>query len=383
VGLLNVSHIKLGIALLSLVAAEAAGATTILNGGFETPGSYHGSFQTLSAGSTALTGWAIGGSIDVINTYWAPASGAYSLDMSGNGAGSISQMLTGLSLGATYQLSFALAGNPAGTQGVKSLTASVGSLASTVTFNTTGKTTTAMGWQTVTLSFKATTANALLTLQSNTASAMGPALDNVSLAQVAAPSPGALRMTPPPPPGIVTNGSFEQAGGFSGGFETLGAGSTAMPGWKVTSGSVDLINGYWQAADGGYSLDMSGNSAGTIAQTLTGLVAGKKYLLSFDLASNPTGPAGLKSLTASVGGTSGVFTFDPAGHTTSAMGWQTEKLLFTATGPTTVLSFASGSNSAWGPALDNVSVASVPVPLGALFVLSGLGSILLLRRRRA
>lgn len=376
------SRMELTLAVFALIAADAAAAATVSNGGFETPGSFHGGFQTLSAGSTALTGWAIGGSVDLINTYWAPASGAYSLDMSGNGAGSISQMLTGLSIGSTYQLSFALAGNPAGPQGVKSLTASVGGLASTVTFNTTGKNTAAMGWQTVTLSFKATTTNALLTLQSNTASAMGPALDNVSLAKVAAPSPGALKMTPPPPPGIVTNGSFEQAGGFSGGFTTLGAGSTMMPGWKVTSGSVDLINGYWQAADGSYSLDMSGTSAGTIAQTLTGLVAGKKYLLTFDLASNPTGPAGSKSLTASVGGTSGLFTFDPAGHTTTAMGWQTEKLLFTATGPTTVLSFASGNNSAWGPALDNVSIAPVPVPMGALFALTGFGSMLLLRRRR-
>ena len=376
------SRIELSIALFALIAADAAGAATITNGDFEAPGTFHGSFQTLSAGSTALTGWAIGGSVDLINTYWAPDSGAYSLDMSGNGAGSISQMLTGLSIGSTYQLSFDLAGNPAGTQGVKSLTASVGDLAKTVTFNTAGKTTGAMGWQTVNLSFKATTTNALLTLQSNTASAMGPALDNVSLAKVAAPSPGALLMAPPPPPGIVANGSFEQAGGFSGGFTTLGAGSTVMPGWKVTSGSVDLINGYWQAADGGYSLDMSGNTAGTIAQTLTGLVAGKKYLLTFDLASNPTGPAGVKTLTASVGGTSGLFAFDPAGHTTTDMGWQTEKLQFTATGPTTLLQFASGSNSAWGPALDNVAVAPVPVPLGALFVLSGLGSILLLRRRR-
>ena len=255
------SRIELSIALFALIAADAAGAATITNGDFEAPGTFHGSFQTLSAGSTALTGWAIGGSVDLINTYWAPDSGAYSLDMSGNGAGSISQMLTGLSIGSTYQLSFDLAGNPAGTQGVKSLTASVGDLAKTVTFNTAGKTTGAMGWQTVNLSFKATTTNALLTLQSNTASAMGPALDNVSLAKVAAPSPGALLMAPPPPPGIVANGSFEQAGGFSGGFTTLGAGSTVMPGWKVTSGSVDLLNAYGQAADGGYSLDMSGNTA--------------------------------------------------------------------------------------------------------------------------
>ncbi len=67
----------------------------------------------------------------------------------------------------------------------------------------------------------------------------------------------------------IINGSFElgspQPG--AGSFSTLGTGSTAITGWSVFSGSIDWINGYWQAADGTHSVDLSGNGNGAIEQT--------------------------------------------------------------------------------------------------------------------
>lgn len=183
---------------------------------------------------------------------------------------------------------------------------------------------------------------------------------------------------------IVTNGSFELPGTFVGGFTTYGTGSTAITGWTVGSGSVDLINTYWQAADGSYSLDMSGGSAGSIWQTIGGLVAGEHYILSFALAGNPD-QGSVKSLTAEVGATSGTYTFDSTGKSHGAMGWTTETLAFTATGSTELLRFTSNTNTAYGPALDNVSVALAPVPLpaGAAAMGGAFGLLALLRRRRA
>lgn len=182
---------------------------------------------------------------------------------------------------------------------------------------------------------------------------------------------------------IVTNGSFESPGSFAGSFKTYNAGSTAITGWTVGSGSVDLINSYWQAADGSYSLDMSGGSAGSIWQTISGLLTGKSYILSFALAGNPD-RAGVKSLTAEVSGTSGTYTFDSTGKSRSAMGWTTETLGFTASGNSATLRFTSNTNNAYGPALDNVSVALAPVPLpaGAATMGGAFGLLALLRRRR-
>jgi hypothetical protein len=61
------------------------------------------------------------------------------------------------------------------------------------------------------------------------------------------------------------------------------------------------------------------------------------------------------------------------------MGWTTQTYSFTATGPSTTLSFTSLENSAYGPALDNVALADVtPVPAPALsaWALLGLAGLL-------
>lgn len=86
--------------------------------------------------------------------------------------------------------------------------------------------------------------------------------------------------------GAFANGSFESgsyvpSNPYNVGYETLVAGSSNvadMTGWTVTSGSVDwigpgtfsngtVVTAYWQAEDGSFSLDMSGNGPGAISQT--------------------------------------------------------------------------------------------------------------------
>jgi choice-of-anchor C domain-containing protein len=132
-----------------LSPATHASVELIKNGGFESAGGFSGGFETTGSG---LDGWTIGGTVDLINTYWTPASGSYSLDLNGGGAGSISQSFATV-VGQTYNVSFSLAGNPVG-GGDKFFYASV-TAPVVYTFGIDGKTLANMGWVTQSFSFVA------------------------------------------------------------------------------------------------------------------------------------------------------------------------------------------------------------------------------------
>lgn len=181
-------HIIAALAL-GLLVGGAAQAATIANGGFET-GPTPGGFTTLNSGNTAVNGWTVtSGSIDYIGSYWTASEGSRSLDMSGTTAGAISTTISDLVAGRSYTLFFDLAGNPAGGPAIKTLMVSVDALMQSFTFTTTGKTQGAMGWLTQSLGFVATAPTATLTFTSQTATAYGPALDNVRIETAAVPLP--------------------------------------------------------------------------------------------------------------------------------------------------------------------------------------------------
>ena len=183
----------------------------------------------------------------------------------------------------------------------------------------------------------------------------------------------------------ITNGSFEQ-GTLTDPFTTVVAtDSTAITGWTVSAGSVDYIGNYWQADDGTRSLDMSGNGAGTIEQQIFVQQAGN-VTVNFAMAGNTDGPPLVKSLRVSLTGPVGsqVFVFDTTGQSHANMGWVDYAAEFSilAAGNYT-LAFQSLDNTAFGPALDNISAS---VPDGGMtatllgLALTGLG---LFRRKRA
>ena len=64
------------------------------------------------------------------------------------------------------------------------------------------------------------------------------------------------------------------------------------------------------------------------------------------------------------------------------MHWVTDNILFTASSSSTLLSFSSGNASAFGAAIDNVSVVATPLPAalpmfgGALLALGGLAFLM-------
>ena len=169
---------------------------------------------------------------------------------------------------------------------------------------------------------------------------------------------------------LIHNGGFESAGGFSGGFETIGSG---LDGWTI-GGTVDLINTYWTPASGSYSLDLNGGGAGSISQSFA-TVVGQTYDVSFSLAGNPVG-GGDKFFYASVTAPV-IYTFDINGKTLANMGWVRKSFSFVAVSATSTLSFVGDPYHSYdGAALDNVSVvAAVPEPATYGMLLAGLAMV--------
>jgi len=170
----------------------------------------------------------------------------------------------------------------------------------------------------------------------------------------------------------IVNGDFGSPA-VGGNFTTINAGG-GIAGWDVTGGSIDLIGNYWQPSPGngsGQSVDMDGNSPGTIQQTGISLSAGIATVY-FDLAGNPDGFPTTKTLQVDLLGlTPQVFTFTlpPAVNRDNNMGWVSESAAFVIpTAGDYTLQFASldGGGSPYGPALDNVSMnQTTATPEGA------------------
>lgn len=203
---------------------------------------------------------------------------------------------------------------------------------------------------------------------------------------------------------LIDNGSFEYASenftAPTGSFDTLYQGSTAIRSWKVTAGSVDWINSYWDASNGSRSIDMNGlwqngALALSLAQQLT-LTPGQKYLLSFDMAGNTDGLPTTKTLDVTIQPTfpndqsaTQTYTFDSTGRDHQNMGWTKQNLYFYAGSGATTLTFTArnflpdGSPSAFGPAIDNVCLVAVPVPAAIVLGAMGLGLVGWARKRMA
>ncbi|MGZ4817389.1 MAG: DUF642 domain-containing protein [Terriglobales bacterium] len=181
------------VVLATLVSVANADTTTniVQNGTFQTTAPFNSyGYVTLSAGSTDLTGWTIGGdSIDVVSgSMWQAApSGGNAIDLSGNAAGLTSQLLNTVPVGSYWTISFYLSGNPDSTAS-KSVQVSFGSQSWVYTV-TGGNTAQDMGWQLITISdIQIDNSPTELTFTSLTNSPWGPAIAGVSVVDPEVPS---------------------------------------------------------------------------------------------------------------------------------------------------------------------------------------------------
>ena len=183
---------------------------------------------------------------------------------------------------------------------------------------------------------------------------------------------------------IVQNGSFESPVVASP-FQV----SPPQPiaNWTVTSGTVDLVDGYWQAHSGVQSVDLSGNGPGTITQDIA-LDTGSLYVLTFWVSGNPDGPPELKTFDFSVSNTTPMteanvnFLVTSPPQSRQNMSWEPRQWLFIAGAGTHTLTFQSTTPGPFGPALDDVSVTLVPEPETYAMLLAGMGLIGFIARRR-
>src|SRR3989344_3799759 len=203
----------LGTALSVILFAGAQTAFAVgTNGSFEA-GTDPGVFATLIPGDTDITDWTVvSGSVDYIGTYWQASDGTRSIDLNGTGAGSISQTFPTV-IGATYDVTFDLSGNPDGGPSLKVVSVSSTSTSSqnysydtSVTLNTTAD----MKWASSTYSFIANAASTTLTFASAISGAYGPALDTVLIFETLPTPP-----PPPPPPPAPCCCASSSSGGSS------------------------------------------------------------------------------------------------------------------------------------------------------------------------
>lgn len=180
---------------LLVAAASQSQAYLITNGSFEF-GTNPGSFSTLGAGNTSITGWTIGGAgVDYIGSYWNASDGSRSIDLNGSNAlngvgnGSISQSNINVIAGRTYRLSFDLSGNTDNNDtyfelGVNFGSMNFGSFSFTAPSGT--NVPSPMNWKPITYDFVANqTGSFTLTFSSTDPDQFyGPALDNVSMTEV-------------------------------------------------------------------------------------------------------------------------------------------------------------------------------------------------------
>jgi hypothetical protein len=186
---------------------------------------------------------------------------------------------------------------------------------------------------------------------------------------------------------LITNGDFESGnltGGVSGGFGpflTFTSGSTAIDGWVVGEGGVNLWTDY--KGTGNHVIDIIGDivdGGGSLTQSFS-TVAGQQYSISFDLSgandpnltstNNP-----VKQMDVTAYGSDSVTVLTTNELTQNTSGWDGNfipvTMSFVADGSQSTIKFV-GLNSGWnGFYIDNVNVSAVPLPAAIWLFGSGL-----------
>ncbi|MDB4575704.1 PKD domain-containing protein [bacterium] len=221
-----------------------------------------------------LTSWSVtSGNVELLsNSVYAAPEGSQTLDLNGTQPGSIRQFAIGMAPSSLHTLYVTYADQASRGSTPILATAEINVNGSQVgTIKTTSDAPffiTCNGYEFMSTS----SGTALIDIISTTAGQYGPVIDNVYIAAGGLPQP-------PESPAIV-NGSFETP--VVGDPHLCG---DQLQGWRVTQENVDVVSSTtWSAFEGSFSLDLGGHGPGGIAQTVTGLIPGQTYNLSFAYA---------------------------------------------------------------------------------------------------
>jgi hypothetical protein len=211
---------------------------------------------------------------------------------------------------------------------------------------------------------------------------------------------------------LIQNGGFEDPTVASGSYQTIGVGSTALPGWTIVGNpgnNVDLVqttysedppNGVnpFNAYEGLNALDLTGNGNVGMAvgiQQSVDTVVGQQYTLTFFVGratpnTGHTGPnayAGLATIGLTIDDGARM-NFMNSNSTPGQINWQGFSYTFTAMETSTLITFYN-STPMVPPAnfagLDDVRLEAVPEPASVAMLASGALGLAFVRfaRRRA
>jgi choice-of-anchor C domain-containing protein len=164
---------------------------------------------------------------------------------------------------------------------------------------------------------------------------------------------------------LVVNGSFED-GVESEVSRPLDKGSTALKGWVVTRGQIDVTQEdgkVWKAAHGRRALDLHGSPGfGGVEQTVA-TVPGRKYRVTFKMSGNPGVEHEKVQLGVRAAGQSKVFELTMKGRSYEDLKWAEQAWEFTAREKATALELHTAmpptANGFGGPLLDDVKLVEV------------------------
>jgi choice-of-anchor C domain-containing protein len=163
------------------------------------------------------------------------------------------------------------------------------------------------------------------------------------------------------PANLIRNGSFEgRETSLPANIHTLAPGQSDLTGWDIIEKPIDHIGPQrWRAAHGTHCLDMDGG-----IRQIVSTEPGQAYELSFQMAGNVEVAPPHKKLQVLIDDDPHVFEFDASGHTRTELGWQTQRIQFTAAGTQVVLTFfnAEPNPQSSGVALDHVVLYAIEQP---------------------
>lgn len=178
---------------------------------------------------------------------------------------------------------------------------------------------------------------------------------------------------PPPAPGpdeknnLLVNGSFEEGPEIPadiGWLPNVRVDSTAIKGWTVTRGNIDVVsNKLWIAGHGKRSIDLHGGPGfGGIKQSFK-TVVGQRYQVSFLMSGTPQRGIPLFKLAVRAADQQQEMSFDAKGKTVNQMGWTRKTWDFVAITTETTLEIHTLQTTQpdFGPVIDDVSVIALGV----------------------